>query len=132
MKILKRQSALNITSLICTTLVFFLLFTLSCTKKVGLKTKSTVVAQCDTISDAEDIAPIIAANCSINGCHVQPTPAGPGVMLDTYELLKAKGESGRIKARVLDAEPPSSMPPQGLNEDQQKLIECWLNNGYKP
>jgi uncharacterized membrane protein len=131
MKILKRPSALKTISVICTVVVFFLLFTLSCTKKVGLKTKA-VVTQCDTISYAQDIAPIIAENCSINGCHVQPSPAGPGVMLDTYELLKAQAVDGSIKKRVID-EDPTPMPPGGdLTADEKKLIECWLNNGYLP
>lgn len=107
---------------------------LSCEKKVGAVEKAPAPGSvnCDTISYAQDIAPIILASCSISGCHVLPTPTGPGVLLDTYDLLKDKAVGGRIKARVLDASPPNSMPPQGLNAEQKKLIECWLNNGYKP
>lgn len=85
---------------------------------------------CDTISYTEDIAPIISANCSISGCHVPPNPAA-GVLLDSYELLKAKGEAGRIEERVIN-ENPTRMPPAGLTQTEKKLIECWLNNGYKP
>lgn len=130
MKIFQRIAALKILSLIGTGLVFLMLFTVSCTKTVGLEPKPAVVAQCDTINYTQDIAPIVSKNCSISGCHVPPNPAG-GVLLDTYELFKAKAEAGRIKARVID-ETPTRMPPAGLTPDEKKMIECWLNNGYKP
>jgi len=130
MKILKRISTLKTLSGICATSVFLVLFNVSCTKTVGLEPKAAVVTQCDTISYAQDIAPIVSTNCSISGCHVLPNPQS-GVLLDTYELLKAKGEAGRIKARVIE-ENPTRMPPAGLTPDEKKMIECWLNNGYKP
>lgn len=123
-------SALKILSIFCSSFVFLILFSVSCTKKVGLEPKAAVVTQCDTITYAQDIAPIISKNCSISGCHVLPNPPS-GVLLDTYDLLKAKGEAGRIKARVID-ETPTRMPPAGITPDEKKLIECWLNNGYKP
>lgn len=131
MKIFQRLIPLKILSLFGTGLVFLILFTGSCTKKVGPEPKPAVATQCDTISYAQDIAPIIANNCSISGCHVLPNPTGPGVLLNTYELLKDKAVNGRIKARVID-ETPTRMPPAGLTPDEKKLIECWLNNGYKP
>lgn len=130
MKIGIHKNASKTLTVVFTTVVGLLLCTLSCTKKVGLEPKPAAVTQCDTIGYAEDIAPIISKNCSINGCHVLPNPAG-SVLLDTYELLKAKGEAGRIKARVLD-QIPTPMPPAGLTADEKKQIECWLNNGYKP
>lgn len=135
MKIFQRMTALKILSLIGTGLVFLILFTVSCTKTVGLEPKPAVVNQCDTISYAQDIAPIISASCSKSStggsCHEPPNPTGPGVLLNTYDLLKDKAVKGRIKARVIDGV-PSKMPPQGLTPDEKKLIECWLNNGYKP
>lgn len=111
-----------------------LLLIFSCEKDVGKQPAPIPPGSvnCDTVSYAEDIAAIISANCSTSGCHVPPNPAGSGVLLDTYELLKDKAAGGRIKARVLDATPPNSMPPKGLNDKDKKLIECWLNNGYKP
>jgi hypothetical protein len=131
MKMLKRITDLKTLSAICISTLFLILFTVSCTKTVGLEPKAAVVTQCDTISYAQDIAPIISNNCSTSGCHVPPNPTGPGVLLNTYELLKAKGEAGRIKARVID-ETPTRMPPAGITPNEKKLIECWLNNGYKP
>lgn len=121
-------------SVFCFVVLASSLFIFSCDKDVGNLPAPIPPSSvsCDTISYAEDIAPIISANCSISGCHVPPNPTGPGVLLDTYDLLKDKAANGRIKARVLDASPPNSMPPAGLNEKDKKLIECWLNNGYKP
>ncbi|MCU0360866.1 MAG: hypothetical protein MUF75_09150 [Bacteroidia bacterium] len=130
MRIIKRFNALKPLASVASLSAVCLLLALSCTKKVGTEPKPTTVAQCDTISYARDIAPIIEKNCSIAGCHVQPNPSA-GVMLNTYDLLKAKGEGGRIKARVID-QIPTPMPPAGLTADEKKLIECWLENGYKP
>ncbi len=130
MKILARITPIKLLSLVSASVVFVILFTVACTKQVGLEPKPVVVAQCDTINYSQDIAPIIAKNCSISGCHVPPNPSA-GVLLDTYELLKAKGEAGRIKARVID-ETPTRMPPAGITADEKSQIECWLNNGYKP
>ncbi len=113
---------------------FFFLITFflvqSCTKKTGEIPKVTVIQQCDTISYAQDIAPIIQKNCSLSGCHVAPTPAG-GVLLDSYDKFKLQAENGRIKARVIE-EKPSRMPPAGITSEEKQLIECWLNNGYLP
>ena len=87
---------------------------------------------CDSINYTQDIAPIIQKNCSVAGCHVEPNPTGPGVLLNTYSLLVDKAVSGRIKARVLDGQ-GGFMPLGGeLKSEEKKLIECWLNNGYKP
>lgn len=130
MKIFKVRFVLRSTRFVTTAGFLVIAVAVSCTKKVGTEPKAAVVTQCDTIGYAEDIAPIVTKNCSISGCHVMPNPAA-GVMLDTYELFKAKAESGRIKARVID-ENPTRMPPAGITPDEKKLIECWLNNGYKP
>jgi uncharacterized membrane protein len=130
MRNLKRLLALQPSHSLGYACTVFLLLALSCTKKVGTEPKPTTVTLCDTISYAQDIAPIVEKNCSIAGCHVQPNPAA-GVMLNTYELLKEKAVAGRIKARVIDQN-PSPMPPAGLTADEKKLIECWLGNVYKP
>lgn len=111
-------------------LVFSALFWFSCTKDIA-KVMPPAIVECDTVSYAEDIAPIIAANCSIAGCHVSPNPTG-GVYLDTYDAFKTQAENGRIQARVIDQN-PSPMPPTGdLSPLEIATITCWLNNGYKP
>jgi hypothetical protein len=102
----------------------------SCAKDSAAPPKPESV-NCDSINYTQDIAPIIEKNCSVAGCHVEPAPTGPGVLLNTYTLLVDKAISGRIKARVLDGK-PSFMPYGGeLKPEEKKLIECWLNNGYK-
>ena len=113
-----------------TALVFAALFWFSCTKDIA-KVMPPAMVECDTISYAEDIAPIIAGNCSIAGCHVAPNPTG-GVYLDTYDAFKTQAENGRIQARVIDQN-PSPMPPTGdLTASEVAIVSCWLSNGYKP
>ncbi len=90
---------------------------------------------CDTVTFAKHIKPIIDSKCgSATGCHTGASPSG-GLLLSSYNDVKAQGEGGRIKARVLDAN-PSIMPPAGppdysLSTLQKSLITCWLGNGYK-
>lgn len=113
---------------------------LSCVKdkgknpSVGTNTTTTGTTaggpnMCDTITYASHIKPIIDANCI--SCHAAGGGTG-GFPLLSYDDLKGKAETGRIKARVIDHN-PSPMPPTGaLPQGQLDLISCWLNNGYKP
>jgi len=131
---MKNTRHLKLIKIIKRNFLFFFLFILvveACTKKIGEEPKAPVPQKCDTISYAQDIAPIVQKNCSISGCHVPPTPTGPNVLLNTYDLFKDKAVSGRIKARVID-ENPSRMPPAGITPEEKQLIECWLTNGYLP
>lgn len=116
------------TSIFSTALLVF--FIVSCDKKVG-KNPSVVASPppppgaCDTITYNKHIKPIMVASCE--GCH----GGSGGVNLNTYTQVKAQGELGRLKARVIDGN-PSYMPTGGsLPQAQKDLIQCWLNNGYK-
>src|SRR3954465_9891220 len=72
------------------------LIVFSCTKDTGTAPKPVVAVPgfCDTITYTEDIKPIIDANC--NSCHGDVSPSG-GFPLTSYDLLKEKAESGKIK-----------------------------------
>ncbi|HQQ95412.1 MAG TPA: hypothetical protein PLQ93_12715 [Bacteroidia bacterium] len=108
------------------TLTVFVI-TLSCTKKVAVM--SACQQNCDTITYAKDIVPIVSKECY--PCHSGSSPTG-GILLDSYDLFKTQAVNGRIKARAIDGN-PSFMPQGGqLKQEQKCIIECWLNNGYKP
>lgn len=131
------------------TLITFLIF--SCTKDVGKKpvetptttttttttgttTTGTTVDECDTITFAKHIKPLVDANCgTATGCHTGSAPSG-GVLLTTYDEVKGRAQANAIKNRVFD-ENPSIMPPAPstpLTAAQKKLLSCWINKGYKP
>ncbi len=122
----------------------------SCDKKVGKPDTGTTTTTtgatttsgsttgggptgCDTVTFAKHIKPIIDSKCgSATGCHTGTAPSA-GLLLSSYDDVKAQGQGGRIKARVIDAN-PSAMPPDGsptLTSLQKSMITCWLNNGYK-
>lgn len=87
---------------------------------------------CDTITYTKHIKGLVETNCTVSGCH---DGSNSNPMFDSYELVKDKAESGRIKARAID-QLPSPMPPIGnsnpiLSPEEKALINCWLNNGYK-
>jgi uncharacterized membrane protein len=100
----------------------------SCVKDTGKLPKA--LSACDTITYNKHIKQIIADNCT--SCHSDTNPIG-GFPLTQYGFVKAKGEAGRIKARVID-QIPAPMPPTSnpqLTQAQKDLINCWLTNGFK-
>ncbi len=131
------KNRLAILSALCT----LFLLAVSCDKKVGKlpvdepATGSTTSATggvntCDTITYTKHIKSIIDNNCV--SCHKTGLENG-STNLETYDLVKLKGETGRIKQRVILDEPPNSMPSllPKLPKKELDLIQCWLNNGMK-
>lgn len=115
---------------------FFLLFLLlavvfnysSCTKDQGPIKVST---QCDTISYATDIKPIMQTYCATNSnCHV--TGGFGDGDFTAYAGVAEKGDAapgnGSIRRRVIDGEAPI-MPPGGLPAEELRKIDCWLRQG---
>ena len=107
-------------------------FITACDKKVAKLTPETppvALSACETVSFAKDIEPIIKANCL--GCH---NASFSTANYTTYEGVKEKALNGTLKARVIDASPPASMPKGGekLSKDKLDLIQCWIDNGAKP
>ena len=86
-----------------------------------------VTGQCDTIavSYADDIVPLLQANCNTDGCH-KAGGAGNGIF-ENYQAVKAKVDNGSMQARVIDQR---TMPPAGtLSDCQIAIIQVWLNDG---
>ena len=72
---------------------------------------------------------VLQVNCAISGCHLSPNPQNG---LDFTDDCTIVGQSLRIKARAVDAN-PSQMPPTGpplSTIDKQKIID-WVNAGGK-
>lgn len=110
----------------------------ACTKDIGKKPEPAVVVDttkntsqvnaCDTITYTKHIKPIVTKICL--ACHGDTKPFA-GFSLNSYDLLRAKGEAGKLKARVINGQP--SFMPQGraMSTDTTALFNCWINNGYK-
>jgi hypothetical protein len=117
---------------LCASLMFVLLLT-NCDKQIGKVEKATTPkpGACDTITYTKHIQPILASSCGLSssGCHGS---VGAGGDLNNYAQVKAIGESGKIKNRVIDGV-PSVMPLGGpkLPQTQLDLIQCWITNNYK-
>lgn len=119
-------------------LLLVMSFISACTKDEGkmpvveVKTDTTkTVTQtdpCDTITYSKHIKPIVDKICL--ACHGDSKPFA-GFSLNSYDLLKAKGQSGRLAARVVNGLP--SFMPQGraMSNDTTALFNCWIKNGYK-
>lgn len=61
-------------------------------------------------------------------CHFGNTPSA-GLILDNYENVKAKTESGSLLARINSSSNP--MPPGGLiPANKRELIQKWADGGY--
>ena len=127
--------------LISSSVVLLLLvmsLTSACTKDEGklpvveVKTDTTKTVNqtdpCDTITYAKHIKPIVDKICL--SCHGDNKPSA-GFSLNSYDFLKAKGQNGRLAARVVNGLP--SFMPQGraMSNDTTALFNCWIKNGYK-
>jgi hypothetical protein len=84
-------------------------------------------SDCDKITYAKDIEPIIKNSCAITGCHV---PNGSGSSdFTTFEGVKNAADNGELKKRMIDGN-PSFMPVSGkLPESDLNKVICWLNAG---
>ncbi|MCX8080172.1 MAG: cytochrome c [Bacteroidia bacterium] len=110
---------------------FFLSFILilnfiECTKhKARPLPQKLDTSYCDTPSYANQIQPLLNANCV--SCHGSGNPNGD---FTNYAgtIQKIQG-SNPFKNRVLE-NPNNPMPPSGqLPADKRKIIECWLKAG---
>jgi hypothetical protein len=84
---------------------------------------------CDTVSYSATIRPIVTKVCL--GCHGDLNPSA-GFSLNSFNLLKAKAQNGRLAARVLRGD--GGFMPQGraMSADTLSLFNCWIKNGCKP
>jgi hypothetical protein len=95
------------------------------------------VGVCDTsftISYANDIVPILEANCYI--CHnkISAPVQAEGIVLDDYNSLAVYAENGNLLIAVKHSDPGNVEP---MPKDDDKLSDCkiarieaWVRNDY--
>ena len=113
-------------------LVFSVLaFAVSCDNKKGMlppKSEPLPPGACDSITYSNGIKAIFDANCATSFCH-DGTTKQSNLDFSLYSTAQSQATNGRIKARVIDAN-PSPMPPSGkLPQSQLDSIQCWLDKG---
>lgn len=90
----------------------------------------SLASNCDTssVSFSADIMPILSDFCV--SCHNASAPSG-GVVLNTYNGVKAVADNGRLVGSVFHMPGFSPMPPSGTRLDECKLnkIKAWVNAG---
>jgi hypothetical protein len=84
---------------------------------------------CDTVSFsyANDVEPIIKANCSFSGCHGNGSQSG-GVSLKNYASVVEETQEAQFLGSIKHESGFSPMP-QGrtkLTDSQIAIIECWI------
>jgi hypothetical protein len=87
---------------------------------------------CDTSAAAKfstDVLPVMNTNCN-SGCHNTASASG-GVILDTYNGVKAQVSSGRLMGSINQANGYSAMPKGGnkLNTCTIAKLQQWVNAG---
>jgi len=111
-------------------LLFSMVALTACDKKVGkFPVADPNAVNCDSVTFAGDIQPILARSCAKGGCHDAGTKQN-GIEFTSYSTAKTQADLGRIKARVIDGN-PSYMPADlgRLPENDIKKIQCWLDKG---
>lgn len=76
------------------------------------------------ISFSQTVAPIIAMNCAISGCHVngQQRPT-----LETYEQIADNAD--RIMIRTSNGTMPPFSSGKSLSIEEINDIACWVGDG---
>ncbi|MEQ9439190.1 MAG: 2-polyprenyl-6-methoxyphenol hydroxylase [Cyclobacteriaceae bacterium] len=78
----------------------------------------------DDTSLADDVQPIIAANCAISGCHVSGTQL-PNFSQKSTIINRAANIRNKTKDRTMP--PPASGIT--LSAEEIQLIDCWVAQG---
>lgn len=83
----------------------------------------------ESLSYKNHVSPILSASCV--SCHSGNSPSG-GVLLSTYEEVKAMGESGKLLGSIKHEAGFSNMPKGSdkLSDCTIKIIETWINTNY--
>lgn len=90
-------------------------------------TSTNGTTDCDKITYAKDVEPILRENCATTGCHV-PNGSGPADYT-SFDGIKTDASSGELRKRMIDGN-PSFMPPTGkLPQSDLDKVSCWLNAG---
>ena len=91
----------------------------------GTEENETVEIDCTgvSVSFADDVSPIIQANCTRSGCHGAGSNNGPGELVTLSQVNRAKRE---IQSSVSSG----SMPKDSrLTANEKNSILCWIENG---
>jgi uncharacterized membrane protein len=77
------------------------------------------------VSYAQTIAPMMAASCTLSGCHVSPTPVR-GIALDTYDGVKtnAAAANAEIQAKSMPIDPGAA-----LSDSARQTFAEWVACG---
>jgi len=109
----------TVLSMLGIALVFF-----ACRRDIGLDPALQPGANCDSVTYATHIQPIIMNQCATAGCHDAGSPNGD---YTTYAGVKQKVDNHTFRDRVVtqgDMPPTAPLPPH-----QVELIKCWLGKG---
>jgi hypothetical protein len=92
----------------------------NCTSTVN----STIASQTG-VSFANDIAPILQANCIKSGCH----NGDNGADRNWSVFANVKSNAQNIKTKTGNKSMPADIAPTGLPQAQIDLIACWVDSG---
>jgi hypothetical protein len=87
---------------------------------------------CDTATSAKfstDVLSVMNSSCN-SGCHSTASAAG-GIILDTYNGVKAQVSNGKLMGSINQANGYSAMPKGGgkLNTCTIAKLQQWINAG---
>ena len=89
---------------------------------------------CDTTTVvakySSEVLPIMSVSCNTGGCH-NTIDAASGVILDTYNGVKAQALNGRLMGSMNHANGFSAMPKgaRKLTNCTLEKIQQWINSG---
>ena len=118
------------------TLAFFGLMIYACSKSSEdmLSDEQNPPGSCDTVNMKyhEDIVPLLSANCYT--CHGANSNSGSnGIILEGYQNIKAKAETGTLLGVITHAPGYPPMPDGGakLSECNINKFRSWINHGMQ-
>lgn len=79
------------------------------------------------VSFQNEIKPILETNCIKSGCH----NGDNGADLNWSVFANVQAKAQQIKIRTTNKTMPLDLVPDGLPDEQIKLIACWVNQGAK-
>lgn len=106
-------------------LALFIVFATACTNDKEELLNPPKQNACDTLNATfTTVKSIITTKCSSSRCHGAAAAKG-GVILETYDQMKAKAD--RIKQRaIIEKTMPPSTP---LSTNDIAILQCWFNSG---
>ena len=86
--------------------------------------ESPITVDCNAVTYAGTIKPLVAANCSSSNCHGGGSVNGDWT---TYAGIETVAKNGVMNTRVVV---DKDMPLNGsLSEEEIAQVKCWLDDG---